>query len=299
MTNIKLSPYIYAWSRGNDEFKISTLKDIERVHPKLKNVTLAFLTSDRYEEIRSWRGACEESSIKVTLSIGGALGQFPTPGKHLNEEIVDVLNLLTELKIDSVDLDIEGGSIEDFNKRNLWVKFAYGLQLGYLKKFNRQLSLSLTLPIEFSGGFNSNTKDLILEMKNACVEVSYFNCMIMCFNTKLNGGISWGLKCCQILQNGFDFLHSVFTDKSNEDIWKIIGACPMIGKNDDKITTISLGDWKEILDFAKSKNLGCISFWAINRDQRKPKLKIGSCYEYSLNQKNDHEYVQLMLDTFK
>lgn len=295
----KLSPYIYAWARESREFKISTLEDVVRVHPHLKSVTLAFLTSDRFDEIRSWKEECVETDLDVVLSIGGALGVFPTPGKPIEDEVRDVLRLLGDMKINSIDLDIEGEAIENVEKRKAWIEFAHGVQCGYKEKFGEDLSISLTLPIEFNDGFNVETRKLILEMHRAGVGIQYYNCMVMCFNTKLPRGCTWGMKCCEIMQRGFNFLHSILNWESNERIWGRLGVCPMIGKNDDGSTIIGLEDWRFILEFAREMGIGWVSFWAINRDQRKPKLKMGSCYQYSLAQVEDYQYVELMLEVFK
>lgn len=294
----RLSPYIYAWGRWGEEFEVRTLRDVERVHPRLGAVTLAFLTSDRYEEVREWAQECVACDIDVTLSMGGALGEFPSADKSTPAQARDVVALLREMGISSVDLDVEGTALENEAKRARWVQFAVALAQEYFEQMGTPLRMTLTLPVEFTGGFGATARSLIASMKAAAVPITCYNCMVMCFNTKLRGQ-KWGAKCCEVMDHAFDFLRTVYPSSSSECVWGMLGVCPMIGQNDDKTTLVTLEDWDIILNYAKTHALGLVTFWALNRDQRKPRLKRGTCYAYSLAQERHHAYAEAMIKKFQ
>jgi chitinase len=46
----------------------------------------------------------------------------------------------------------------------------------------------------------------------------------------------------------------------------MVGATAMIGKNDDN-ETFSIGNANTLIAYARQKQIGLVSFWAIQRDQ--------------------------------
>jgi chitinase len=46
----------------------------------------------------------------------------------------------------------------------------------------------------------------------------------------------------------------------------MVGVIPMIGKNDDS-EVFSLADATSLAQFAKTNQIGLVSFWSIDRDQ--------------------------------
>lgn len=49
--------------------------------------------------------------------------------------------------------------------------------------------------------------------------------------------------------------------------YAMLGATPMIGKNDVASEVFTLVDAQKLADYAIQKKVGLIAFWAINRDQ--------------------------------
>ena len=47
----------------------------------------------------------------------------------------------------------------------------------------------------------------------------------------------------------------------------MVGLTPMLGHNDVKPETFTLVNAREVLAFAKGKNLGMLSCWSANRDR--------------------------------
>lgn len=56
-------------------------------------------------------------------------------------------------------------------------------------------------------------------------------------------------------------------NKTDNEIWKMIGVTPMLGVNDIASEIFTLSDAQKLLNFAKQKGLGMLSMWSGNRDK--------------------------------
>ena len=54
--------------------------------------------------------------------------------------------------------------------------------------------------------------------------------------------------------------------RTDKEIWKLLGATPMIGQNDIPGDVFTLGDAARLMQYARSVDLGRLSFWSTNRD---------------------------------
>lgn len=254
----RLSPYIFAWGLGNHSaYKTSCLSDVHSIG--LKNITLAFLVSDRYEEILSWKEdiAKFKDDINVTLSLGGAAGSFLDHSSSEHVQAQKLVGLLGELKyINRIDLDIEGKSLEDSNIVESWIRIIREVCTYY-----PNLEFTLTLPVEFDG-LNRFAVDVIRRFNRNCIKISFVNLMLMDFYTPLDLP-SWSDKHIQLLN---------IVQRQLKMDWSELGVCPMIGENDDH-TKFTLEDWDKLLNFAVQHKIGLVTFWAINRDQKKHLLQ--------------------------
>lgn len=55
-------------------------------------------------------------------------------------------------------------------------------------------------------------------------------------------------------------------NKTERELWQLLGATPMIGQNDVLEDVFTTDDAQELIGFARYQNLGRLSFWSINRD---------------------------------
>jgi chitinase len=76
----------------------------------------------------------------------------------------------------------------------------------------------------------------------------------------------WGLLAIEIAENAKRTLTELFPGRSESEIYRTIGLTPMLGKNDD-LSVFDVEDAKILARYAKEKNVGLYSFWAIQRDQ--------------------------------
>lgn len=287
------SPYIFSWAYGND--KDHTIYSLEPCISKLglKSITLAFLVSDKYDEILQWKDEIHKykDKIEVRLSLGGALGMIKEPHQSCEETGKKIALLIDDLKfITKIDLDIEGESLSKEDNVNDWISI-----IKYVVKYcNHDLKFTLTLPVEFNGGLNNDALNTIVKFQNCkIIQIDTINLMLMDFFTPLDnkGHIkTWADKHIEIL----NYVHEKQL-KPLSFSWSNMGICPMIGTNDDK-TKFTLQDWDKVTDFAIQKNIGLITFWALNRDRKSTWFKsIGDIDGYSKCQNNDFEYANTIL----
>ena len=69
---------------------------------------------------------------------------------------------------------------------------------------------------------------------------------------------------------------------SDAGAWAMLGGAPMIGQNDVQGEVFTLADAQSLLGFAQQKQIGLLSFWAIQRD------RLGANYNEAstVNEKN-------------
>lgn len=298
MTTPIFSPYIFAWGHNNvKHYKISCLSDAIEVG--VPSVTLGFLTSDRYDEILEWEQdiRANKDKINVILSIGGATGVFPSINLTYYEEIEKLHDLLVRLGINMIDLDIEGSILESQEKIMNWIKVISGLVEKRRGCSLPELWISLTLPVEFEGGLNNDAITTIKSFNNANINISIVNLMLMDYYTPLNCS-SWGVKNVQILKVVHRQLKHLFHHQNDYHIWNKMGICPMIGENDDG-TKFTIEDWEKLIEFAKTVNIGLITFWAINRDQKTHLFKMSNVNTHSKCQSDDCQFTNKAMDLLK
>lgn len=274
----RFSPYIYAWGLDNPAYHASTVTQISRLG--LKHITLGFLVSDRYEEIRAWKEEIARNpNVEVTLSLGGASGCFLNKWKSSDVQANELINLLMELNISKLDLDIEGKTLGKSHRINKWVDI--------ISKVTKELELevSLTLPVEWDG--LGDDALLAISKFEKVVSLKFINLMMMDFYTKLEP------TCANWSSKHIEILHKVHKQLRYYN-WSKIGYCPMIGENDDH-TKLTIDDLSRVLDFINLKGIGLVTFWAINRDQ----CGKGDLNLYSNCQTKNLEFTNLCLSKLK
>ena len=115
------------------------------------------------------------------------------------------------------------------------------------------------------GGLTEQGLGLLRAMLAKGVTLSHVNLMVMDF------GSDWASKkmgavAISSVTDAERQLKAVVPGLSDAQAWAMLGATPMIGKNDDA-EIFTLDDASSLAAFARDRKLGLIAFWAINRDQ--------------------------------
>jgi len=258
------SPYLYSWCLENKEkYKISSLRDVKE-KTSLDYVMLAFLTDETYDEIKEWTSETNDFPGSVILSIGGADGHYPCAKLSSAEEFERLDTLISTAGFKGIDLDIEGKALVDHQRIKKLSEIIQKISMKYGPEF----WISITLPVEYEIGLGNDAIKVLELFGNTNIHLKYVNLMIMDFYTKCSYK-NWEEHNLIVIHESNKTLQKIFK-RTEEDTWKMMGLCPMIGRNDDGVI-FSLKDWQRLVSFAFMKNIGLITFWALNRDQIFPK----------------------------
>jgi chitinase len=126
----------------------------------------------------------------------------------------------------------------------------------------RGTAITVTLPVEgITAGLADPGIELLQAVEDTGAEVTV-NAMTMNFDA---AGGGWGRAMTTAAEAVKDDLDSIWTEKSDAELYEMLGVTPMIGANNSGGTTKS-ADATYLLDWAAGKDLGFVRFWSVNRD---------------------------------
>jgi chitinase len=124
--------------------------------------------------------------------------------------------------------------------------------------------------------------NLLKNAKKAGVNITVVNGMIMDIFKEAD----WGVLPVQILENmHYQLKTEVFPEKTDQEIYRMLGATPMIG-TDDTGAVFSIEHAKILAKYASEKNIGLVGYWSLQRDQ----VGTGDLGVYSQQNKTNFEY---------
>lgn len=196
---------------------------------------------------------------KIAVSFGGLNNRDLAVGCTDPAKLAAAYALVVErYSLSEIDLDIEASALQSSaaNERR-------AVAIAELQARHPNLAVWVTLPVTSEGLTEAGLQALnALTAKN--VRVTGVNIMTM------NFGLVPGQTMTQATESALTHTHhqlaTIYKDASSEEIWTKIGATPMVGRNDLDGEVFTLDDAKKLHAFAKSKNLGRVSMWSVNRD---------------------------------
>ncbi|MFD3457594.1 ricin-type beta-trefoil lectin domain protein [Streptomyces sp. NPDC058691] len=198
----------------------------------------------------------------VIASFGGAAGTeigvsctSVASLKAQYKKVVDALNLTR------IDLDIEGGQLDNTTANDRRNKALAQLQQEYAAA-GRKLDVQYTLPVNPTG-LESNSISLLNNAKNNGLNVNLVNIMTMDYGPAMDMGKA-ATDAATALRNQ---LGAIWTTKTDAQLWAMEGNTPMIGVNDTTAETFTTGNATTLANFAKSKGIQELAFWAVGRDK--------------------------------
>ena len=262
------APYVETW--GSTSAMASA-----QAATGLKYYTLAFVISgsgcnatwngDTSIDNGGWETAINNlraSGGDVIVSFGGAsgteLGQACTSVSTLQAQykrVIDTLNLTR------IDLDIEGGALNDTGANDRRDQALAALQQQYASS-GKHLAVDYTLPVDPSG-LLSNSLSLLNNAKSRGLDVNAVNIMTMDYGPSMDMG--------QAAVNAATALHGqlgqIWTSKTSDQLWAMEGNTPMIGVNDSQNEIFTTGNASTLESFAASHGIQLLAFWALGRDK--------------------------------
>ncbi|MFD9063536.1 glycosyl hydrolase family 18 protein [Kitasatospora purpeofusca] len=275
------APYFEAWTGENP----ATLA----AQSGAKYLTMAFLqTATKGSCTPYWNG---DTSLPVAQSSFGAaiatiranggdvipsFGGYTadTTGTELADSCTDVNqiaaayeNLITTYDISRIDLDIEVDSLDNsagVDRRNKAIKVVQ----DWAAANGRQIQFSYTLPTTTSGLAASG----LAVLKNAVTNNAKIDVVnMMTFDYYDNAAHDMAADT-QTSANGlYNQLAKLYPTKTPAQLWGSIGITEMIGVDDfGPAETFTLANATTVYNWAVSKGINTLSFWALQRDN-------GSC----------------------
>lgn len=201
----------------------------------------------------------------VMVSFGGAGGDELALKCSDFESLIEQYKLVVDTYgLTHLDFDIEGDEIRDPESVDRRSAAIARLQQD-AERDGRSLIVSFTLPVMPSGLTSEGLAVLQSALEHG-VEINVVNIMTMNFG----GGFSpdaLGEHTIQAATSLVDQLRDMYPDKTESQLWSMVGLTPMIGLNDVRPEVFTLTDAETVTDFAIQKGLSRLSMWALSRDQ--------------------------------
>ena len=209
---------------------------------------------------------------EVRVSFGGATGtglasacKTPAQLQATYQEVINTYGLT------HIDFDVEGHRLAETKSIELRSRAIVGLQTQ-ARRSKRTLKVWYTLPVLPSGLTREGTGVLRSALRHR-VDIAGVNIMAMNYGkaqapkpTTHMG--AYTIQAATSLHSQLKMLHrEAGVQKTDAQLWVMVGLTPMLGHNDVKPETFTLGNAREVLAFARQKKIGLISCWSANRDR--------------------------------
>jgi len=262
----EFAPYFYTWGWGNSEYPFTTLVDMKK-KTAVDQVTLAFVVSsggcttsraipDHASDVASFRSL----GGRVKASFGGATGTYIENGCTTTSTLTTAItSFVDETGITDLDFDVEQSVA-----MNSTVNTRRSAALAAVQKA-RGIKVSFTLPA-MPDGMTSAAKAVVKSALDAGVVISHVNLMTMDYGTSYSSGKKMGDLAISAVKACVGQLKTLIPGLTDAVAYRMIGATPMIGENDVPTEVFTLSDASTLIAFAKDKQLGLVSYWAIQRD---------------------------------
>lgn len=257
--------------------------------PEAKSVVLSFIVSDKGDPCApSWGAAysltaaeaeldldrriarLRQSGGAVSISFGGAINTELSVGCTDPARLTGAYRDVVErYDVSSIDLDIEGTALADTASVDRRAQAVAALQADR-KKMGKTLDVWLTLPAD-PAGLTQTGRDVVARTLRAGVDVTGVNIMTMDFGGSKPAGQSMYDASASAAEAAHAQLQTLYRangqDIGSDTAWRRLGITPMIGQNDVAGEVFTLDDASALNAYAKSKGVGRVSMWSLNRDR--------------------------------
>jgi len=241
----------------------------------VKDYNLAFVT-DGGGCTPKWGGVTDLGSDAVAAQIGGlrarggdvrvSFGGASGSELALNCSSVDALAAAYGKAVDAyeltkVDFDVEGGALPDRAANTRRAK-----AIAQLQREHPGLDVSFTLPV-MPEGLTQDGVSLLADAKANGVGIDTVNIMAMDYGPAYSGDMgTYAEQAATATQAQVKGVLGL----SDSAAWKAVAVTPMIGVNDVTTEIFKVDDATQLVDFARSKDMGWLSLWSATRDKQCP-----------------------------
>lgn len=297
---IGFAPYLDVTLNANWSTPVPTINTryvSEALDLNVRKFHLAFLVQDSatkklvwgnsafpYNAIKPLSDKINQAGGEVIIAFGGANGTDPSVS-HTKEALSDIyVNLNKDFNVRHIDFDFETAGQYDY-------KVAFPAALAAQEK-SPELWFSLTLPVLPSGLVTEGIEML----KYAKMIGLNINIQIMAMDYG-SSGIDMGDAAVSAIEGTKKNLAGIYPDKSEAELYKLIGVITMIGQNDTAGEMFTFQDAVQTAQYAKQKGLNLVSFWSLTRDF--PGMGDLATCSKNPEQTKDYEYTSTFLAALK
>ncbi len=210
--------------------------------------------------------ALEAAGAEAIVSFGGAINQ------ELARTCTSVASLAAQYQavidqygIRDLDFDIEGADQSDATSLHRRFQAIAQIQAAGLAA-GKPVHVSLTLPV-LPTGLTHDGLDVVQAAIEDGVDVGAVNVMAMdYFDPALGYAGKMGDYAIQAAAATHDQLAQLYPQRTDAELWGMLGVTPMIGINDDPGEIFTTADAEKLTGFANEKGLGRLAMWSLNRD---------------------------------
>jgi hypothetical protein len=233
----------------------------------------AYWNADTSDPISSSSFGADISAIQaaggnVIPSFGGASAD--ATGTELADSCMSVTsiaqvyeNVISTYHVPRIDLDVEAASLTNaagINRRNEAVAQAESWAAAH----KISIQFSYTLPATTTG--LTSQDDAVI--KNAIADHAQISVVnLMTFDYYIGTEQNMVTDTETAAAGAYDELHSLFASDTPAQVWQMIGVTEMPGLDDfGSDETFTTADAVSVLNWARSKGISTLSFWALQRD---------------------------------
>ncbi len=208
------------------------------------------------EPIISFGGAANQELARTCTTVSSLAAQY--------QSVID------RYGVRSLDFDIEGADQSDAVSLERRMQAIAQVQQANAAA-GKPVRISLTLPV-MPTGLTSNGLGVVRAAGDNGVDVDVVNVMAMdYFDPSLPlGPGKMGDYAVQAAQSLHAQLAVIYPQRSDAELWRMVGVTPMIGINDNPAEIFTIADAQKLADFAVQNELGRLAIWSSNRDQPCP-----------------------------
>jgi chitinase len=207
---------------------------------------------------------------RIAVSFGGAANSELAIGCTDETALAAAYRSVVErYSLDTIDLDIEGSmaSAASVVQRRA---SAIAEVVASERAAGRRLDVWLTLPVSTTG-LTAEGLAVLQDTLAAGVDPAGVNAMVMDFGEPIPAGDTMADQAERALTALQAQVRTAYaaagTTLSDDEAWQRVGATPMIGQNDVAGEVFDLDDARQLVAFARARQLRQISMWSANRDQ--------------------------------
>jgi len=238
----------------------------------------------QYPKIKQVIETLQKQSAIYTISVGGQAGTSPwmvTSNVNKLEEMY--LDIISTYNLKRLDLDIEESNQDETG--NI-------INAKAIKKVQDKtgVEIVLTIPIMPTGWKDKQIK-IIKAYLNQGVKISLINSMTMCYGAEVNNTEDYGDASIRAIENSVKQMQQIWSDYgtilSEEQAYQKTGATVDIGYESNLYPIFTKEMTRKVVEHAKKKKYGMISYWSLNRDAQMEENKgVNQKYEF-LNEMNN------------